>query len=600
MKKVSDLLIEHLVEKGITETFLVTGGGAMHIDDALAHNPNMHCTFNHHEQACAIAGEAYARLKGKLCLVSVTSGPGGTNAITGVMGAHLDSIPMLVISGQVKRETTIYSSQIPLRQLGDQEFDIVTSVKNMTKYAEIVLDPKDVLYCVDKAIYLATHGRPGPCWIDIPLDIQSARVEESELRQFDPSEVDLGYEVYQGKDNEALLTALEKAKRPLILLGDGIRRADAEEEMITFIEKLGIPVVTAWNAHDELWDDHPLYVGRPGTVGTRGGNFATQNADFVLVLGCRLNIRQISYNYQSWAKNAKKAMVDIDNNELHKKTISIDMPIHADLKDFFASINPYLEKRGFKGEYENWLAFCRKINAKYPACRKEMLEKDTPINPYAFLKKMFEHLDNDDVIVTGNGAACVQGFQSAIVKKGQRLFTNSGCAAMGYGFPASIGAAVAQKGKRVICLDGDGSFQMNLQELQTVVYNQWNLKIVYFNNSGYLSIKQTQVNSFKPPLFGCVEGSGLSFPDMEKVAGAYGIPYFSIDSLKECDATLEKALAVEGPVFIEAKVDPSQNFEPKLGSKALPDGTIVSPEIDDMSPFLSREEYLENKIPEGE
>lgn len=596
MKKISDLLIEYLVEHGITETFLVTGGGAMHIDDALAHNSKMHCTFSHHEQACAIAAEGYARLTGKLPLVSVTSGPGGTNAITGVMGAYLDSIPMLVISGQVKRETTIYTSDIPLRQLGDQEFDIVHSVKNMTKYAEIVLDPYDALYHLEKAIYLAMHGRQGPSWIDIPLDIQAAKVEEEKMRHFSPSEVDLGYSPYNGESNEALIEGLKKAKRPLILLGDGIRRADAEEEMISFIERLNIPVVTAWNAHDELWDDHPLYVGRPGTVGTRGGNFATQNADYILVLGCRLNIRQISYNYGSWAKKAYKAMVDIDNNELHKKTIHIDLPIHADLKDFFPSILAYLDEHPFKEDYSEWLAFAKKTNERYPACTSDMLKKDDPINPYAFITKLFEHLNGDDVIVTGNGAACVQGFQAAIIKKGQRLFTNSGCAAMGYGFPASIGAAIGQNGKRTICLDGDGSFQMNIQELQTVVYNHYNLKIVYLNNAGYLSIKQTQTNAFKPPLFGCIEGTGLSFPDMEKVAKAYGLPYHSISSLSKSDKILEEALNHEGPVFIEAKVDPSQNFEPKLGSKVLPDGTIVSPEIDDMSPFLDREEYLSNKL----
>lgn len=595
MIKLSDYLVRFFVEHGVKETFLVTGGGAMHLNDALAHNPDMHSTFNHHEQACAIAAEGYARLTGNIALCCVTSGPGGTNAITGVIGGYLDSVPMFVVSGQVKRETTIYATDLPLRQLGDQEFDIIHSVQNCTKYAAIVLEPNDIAYHLEKAFYLATHGRKGPVWLDIPLDVQAAKIDEGSLRHFDPSELEGGLPQYDGGKNREIIERIAKAKRPVVLVGEGVRFSGMAKRLIELLDLLRIPVVTAWNAHDLVWDEYPFYAGRPGTVGTRGGNFVVQNSDLLLVLGCRLNIRQISYNYKSFAKNAFKIMVDIDKAELEKPTLSIDMPIHADLAEFIPSLINDLESIGMPA-HEDWVRWARNVNQRYPACLPAFLEKNKPLNPYAFVKKLFEALSEGDVVVTGNGAACVQGFQAAEIKQNQRLFTNSGCAAMGYGFPASIGACVGNEGRRVICLDGDGSFQMNIQELQTVIYNRFNLKIIYLNNSGYLSIKQTQTNLFKPPLFGCLEGTGLSFPDMSKVAPAYGFDYVCVESLDDCGDKLKRALNGDGPIFIEAKVDPAQNFEPKLSSKVLPDGKIVSPDIDDMFPFLSREEYGSNKI----
>lgn len=603
--KVSQYIAQFLADHEVTDVFTITGGGAMHLNDAIGHHEALHCTYNHHEQACAIAAEGYARLTGKVAAVCVTSGPGGTNAITGVVGGWQDSIPMFVLSGQVKRETTTWSTSVPLRQLGDQEFQIIDCVKGMTKYAQMITEPTEIRYHLEKAWYLCNNGRKGPVWLDIPLDVQAAIVEERELRGFAPEEetVDAmsGKEMMDIHENpfydvtlsEQIIEKIRNAKRPVILAGTGVRLSGAYEEFLRCIEALQIPVVTAWNAHDLLWDEHPLYCGRPGSVGTRGGNFVVQNSDLLLVLGCRLNIRQISYNYKEFAKNAYKIVVDIDEAELHKPTVQVDMKVHANVEDVMKDI---ANKASDVGNHQEWLKWCREINSKYPAALSSYYDKQSPINPYAFINEFSKGLSEGDKVICGNGSACVVTFQAMQIKKEQRLFTNSGCAAMGYGFPAAIGCAIAEQGKRVICIDGDGSFQMNIQELQTVVYNKLNLKIFILNNNGYHSIRQTQTNLFEPPLVGVCDGNGLSFPSMEKIAYAYGIPYEKIDMLAGVSIKVQRVLNTEGPVLCEVILDPAQNFEPKLSSKVLPDGKIVSPEIDDMFPFLPREEYEKNKL----
>lgn len=592
--KLSKYIANFMVNQGVKHVFTVTGGGAMHLNDAFGHEERLECVYNHHEQACAIAAEGYTRLSGELSLVCVTSGPGGTNAITGVLGGWLDSIPMFVISGQVKRETTLWSTDVPLRQLGDQEYNIIDSVAPMTKYAQMVTEPEKIRYHLEKAMYLAMNGRPGPVWLDIPLDVQAAIIETDELEGFDPEELKEENPVYDNTLTAEILNKIKQAKRPVILAGTGIRVAGAQEEFIACIEKLNIPVVTAWNAHDLLWADHKLFCGKPGTVGTRGGNFVVQNSDLLLVLGCRMNIRIISYNRHGFAKDAYKIVVDIDKNELRKPTVNVDMPVHANVKDVMRAIAESAYKSD-NNMHEKWLQWCREIDAKYPATRDEHYRQSQPMNPYAFMKEAFRVFDENEVIVCGNGAACVMTFQAANIKKGQRLFTNSGCAAMGYGFPAAIGACFARDNKRTICIDGDGSFQMNLQELQTVAYNQLNLKIFYLNNNGYHSIRQTQTNLFQPPLIGVCDGNGLSFPEAEKIAYAYGIPYIRIDNIEDAEEKVREAVNMDGPVLCEIVVDPEQNFEPKLSSKVLPDGKIVSPDLDDMFPFLPREEYEANK-----
>ena len=592
--KISNYIADFIVRNGIKHIFTVTGGGAMHLNDAFGHHPDLTCIYNHNEQASSIAAEGYTRLTGKLAVTCVTSGPGGTNAITGVLGGWLDSIPMFIISGQVKTETTTSITDIPLRQLGDQEYNIVASVSSMTKYAHMITNPSEIRYHLEKALYLAMNGRGGPVWLDIPLDIQAAIVETEELVGFSPNELSRENPIYNKSITPKILEKIKKSKRPVILAGSGIRLGKAHEQFIKFIDKFQIPVVTAWNAHDTLWDEHELFCGRPGTLGTRGGNFIVENSDLILVLGCRLNIRQISYNYKEYAKNAYKIIVDIDENELKKPTIKADLPVWANVRDFMEDIlsAEYI----LDNEMHNrWLKWCRNINKKYPAVLPKYYEKISPVNPYAFISELFDELNEDETIVTGNGSACVITFQVAKIKKGQRLFTNSGCAAMGYGFPAALGACVGLEGKRVICIDGDGSFQMNIQELQTAVYSNLNIKIVYLNNNGYHSIRQTQNNLFNTQLVGVCDGNGLSFPDISKIAWAYGIPYIKIDNINESKKLIRNMLDSKGPVICEVIIDPSQNFEPKLSSKVLPDGKIVSPSIDDMYPFLDREEYLKNK-----
>lgn len=604
MRKVAHIIADYLVSKGVKHMFTVTGGGAMHLNDAFGHNENLTCIYNHHEQACSIAAEGYARLTGKIAGCCVTSGPGGTNAITGVMGGYLDSIPMFVVSGQVKRETTVWSvPDLGLRQLGDQEFPIVDAVSCMTKYAVMVTDPEEIMYHLEKAWYLANNGRKGPVWLDIPLDVQAAKVEEDSLKHFEGTpEMDelVAKEapVYDEAKTEDILKKISEARRPVILAGTAVRLAGAEKDLLAAADKLKIPVVTAWNAHDLMPDDNPYYCGRPGTVGTRGGNFVVQSSDLIFVVGCRMNIRMISYNYKAWAKDAYKIVVDIDPAELEKPTVNVDMKINADLKDVLVSIN----KSGYEadGRHDAWLKWCRNIDARFPACLPEYDDVKSPVNPYVFIDKMSKTITENESVICGNGSACVVTFQGMHIKKGTRLFTNSGCAAMGYGFPAAVGCAVAKEGERVICIDGDGSFQMNIQEMQTVIYNKLNLKTFVLNNNGYHSIRQTQTNLFQPPLVGVCDGNGLSFPDLEKLSWAYGMRYVKIDDSSDVEAKVKEVLEGNDPVLCEVVLSDKQTFSPKLSSKVLPDGRIVSPPIDDMFPFLEREEFdaIKESVPQ--
>ncbi len=594
--RLADYVANFLQENDISDIFTITGGGAMHLNDAFGNAPALHCTYNHHEQACAIAAEGYARLTRRIAAVCVTSGPGGTNALTGVMGGWVDSIPMLIISGQVKFSTTIKSTEVPLRQLGDQEFNIIDSVKAMTKYAVMVVEPLEIAYHLEKALFLAKNGRPGPAWLDIPLNVQGATIDTDQLNHYDSSQ-DKAQQIPSLKrsDVTTLIEKIKQASKPVILAGSGIRLSGGYDVFLKLINRLNIPVVTAWNAHDELSNDHPLYCGRPGTIGTRGGNFVVQNSDLLISLGCRMNIRQISYNWDNFAKDAYLIAVDIDQAELNKPTLSVDFPIHADVKELmqavldtdFANNNP---------THLDWLKWCRSIDAKYPAVLPQYYEINSPVNPYIFMDKLSQYLEEDAVTVTSNGSACVCAFQAMKIKNGQRLFTNSGCASMGYGLPAALGCAVARKGKSVICLEGDGSIQMNIQELQTIVHNRLNIKIFWLNNEGYHSIRQTQTNLFKDRFCGFSADNGISFPSAEKIAHAYGLTFHKIDSLETIDATISKVLSSQGPVICEVVLDKAQNFAPKLSSKSLPDGTIVSPSLEDMYPFLPSEEMQNNIV----
>lgn len=588
--KVAKYISQFLVDNGIKDCFMVTGGGAMHLDDAIGHQEGIHCTFNHHEQACAIAAEGYSRMTGKLAAVCVTSGPGGTNAITGVMGGWLDSIPMFVISGQVKRETTIWAvPELNLRQLGDQEFNVIDTVHNMTKYAVMVTNPQGIAYHLEKALFMATHGRGGPVWLDIPLDVQGAKVETESLIHFH-AEQEIVWRTPDVKQSaiDILLQKLKESKAPLVLAGTGINLGDADEKLLAFLDKYQLPVITAWNANDTVAYDNPYYVGMPGTVGMRSGNFAVQNSDLLISLGCRMNIRMIGYTHHDFAKNAFKAIVDVDARELIKPTVQVDLPIHANVSQF---LDKMLEQEYEpKGEHTKWIKWCKDLLFRFPTVKSEY-HSNGLINPYIFIDKLFAHLTPSDRIVCGNGAACVITFQAGKIKQGQRMFTNSGCAAMGYGVPAAVGVAVSDNSWRTVCVDGDGSVMMNIQELATVAYNKLNMKLFILNNNGYLSIRQTQRNLFQPPFIGIDSESGVGFPDFGKLADAFGIKYFRIYRENHTNGILEEVLNCEGPCICEAVVDPNQNFEPKSSSRVLPNGRIVSPSLDDMAPFLDREEF---------
>lgn len=597
MIRVADYIAQTLVNHGLHHIFLVTGGGAMHLNDAIGRCQGLSYICCHHEQACAMAAEAYARVTGKIGSINVTTGPGGINALNGVFGAWTDSIPMLIVSGQVKRETCLATYNLPrLRQLGDQEADIVSMVKGITKYAVLIDDPQSIRFHLEKALHLAVSGRPDPCWIDVPIDVQGSRIDESQLQGYDPSEDgelwDLRLIQQQCRE---VISRLKNSPRPVIMAGSGVRIGGAVEIFEKVIQRLGIPVTTAWT-HDIIASDNPLYCGRPGTIGDRPGNFTVQNAETVLILGSRLNIRQVSYNWQSFARCAFKIQVDADQAELDKPTVKPDLPIHCDVKVFLEELNRQLDEDNFDPEiHSDWLAWCQERVQRYPIFLSQKHQsQENAINPYHLMNSLFKCLDKDDVIVCGDGMACVVTFQSAIIQKGQKLFSNSGSASMGYDLPAAVGAAIAQQGKRVICFAGDGSLQMNIQELQTIVHHQLPIKIFVLNNGGYLSIRATQINFFGK-LVGESSQSGVSFPDIVKVAEAYGIPATRINS-PDFQSQLMEVLEQPGPVVCEIMLDTQQLFEPKLSSRQLPDGRMVSSPLEDMAPFLDREELLSNLL----
>jgi acetolactate synthase-1/2/3 large subunit len=595
MMKLSEYIAHKLADYGIRHVFMITGGGAMHMNHALGTHPQLECIFNHHEQASAMAAEAYYRLSNRLAVVNVTSGPGGTNAITGVYGAWTDSIGMLVLSGQVKYETTVRSTGLPLRQYGDQELDIEQLVRPITKYCVMVSDPSTIRYHLEKALYLATHGRPGPVWLDIPLNVQAAMIDPDTLAGFDPAELDAPWQATDlAQSAAAILARLAQAERPVVFAGAGVRLSGAHAAFLDLVRKLGIPVVTGWNAHDAIWDAHPNYVGRPGTVGDRPGNFAVQNADLLLVLGSRLNIRQISYNWTSFARAAYKIWVDIDPLELQKPTVRPDMPVVADLGQLMPLLNaaPY---DGPSAAHVQWLAWCKQRQASFPVLQPEYWD-NAQVNPYCFIDALFAQLPEDQICVAANGSACVVGFQAANLKPGQRLFTNSGCASMGYDLPAAIGAVKASGGQPVVCLAGDGSIMMNLQELQTIAGNRLPVKIFILNNKGYVSIFQTQRNFFKGDEVGAGPQSGVSLPAFERLSLAFGLPYRVAANHAELADAVAATMAVDGPAVCEILLDEQQAFAPKLSSRQLPDGRMVSPALEDLSPFLPREVLRENMI----
>ncbi len=579
--RIADQIANWLAKQGVLQAFSVTGGGSMFLNHAIGDHTDIRCSFMHHEQACAMAAEGYARITNKPAIVMLTTGPGPMNAMNGVFGAFTDSIPMIVISGQVKRETCASFQDVAgLRQLGDQEGPTIAMAKHICKFVQLIRTSEDLVTALPEAYRQAVSGRPGPVWLDIPLDIQSST---------DPIDIpDVAAEAPHNSELSTITrTVLEKlaaAKRPIILGGTGVRLANAIDDFIQLAESAEIPVTTAWT-HDLIPSEHPLFAGRPGTIGTRAGNFCVQNADLVLVLGSRLNIRQTSYNWDSFAKNAFIIQVDIDPLELQKPTFRPNLAIVADVKQFLVTLNSELGKTDLP-KYNTWVDWCSRINKQYSVRHEHSQKVDRKLNPYLVVDHIFQQSRPNDIFVCGNASACILPFQIGQLQKQQRLFSNSGSASMGYELPAAIGAATAglTDKRRVICFAGDGSLQMNIQELQTLKTLGLNVIIIVLNNEGYLSIKQTHENFFGK-VIGANPSSGVEFPNFSSVAKAYGLDAMLVDHESDF-IRLDAMLAKNGPMLIDIHVDPLQEFEPRIKSRVDENGKFVTPELDDMFPFL--------------
>ncbi len=591
--RVTDYIFKYLADYGVKHVFLVTGGGAMHLNDALKNENRIKYFCTYHEQGAAIAAEGYARAKGSLAVVNVSSGPAVTNALTGVIGQWLDSVPVLYLSGQVKYETTIGSdpNNLSLRQLGDQEINVIEMVKGVTKYAKMITEPQSIKQELDKAVNLATTGRPGPVWLDIPLNVQGALIDEKSLSS---EKINNSSPTIEDDTVSSVINEIKKAKRPIFVAGHGIRIAKAEKEFIKLVDSLKIPVLSTFNGMDLISSKSDNFIGRIGTLGSRAGNFALQNADLIVFFGTRNNIRQISYNWSSFGKNAKKIIVDIDYAELNKKTIKGDIIIQSDAKDFINKLSAKVPK-SFNID-KKWKEWCLLRKNKYPiVLREHKVSNKNSVNPYFFVEELTTMMSENAIIVAGNGSACVVLFQAGIVKSGQRFIYNSGCASMGYALPASIGASLAVN-RDVICITGDGSIQMNIQELQSIKHHKLPIKIFILNNQGYSSMKLTQTTFFNKNFIGCNESSGISFPDNSKLADLYGLKYFKIDSTSKMTDVIKKILSYSGGVLCEVMLTKDYVIAPKLTSERRPDGSMVTKPLEDLYPFLDRDEFLSNMI----
>lgn len=593
--KLTDYLAQYLAQSlGLRHVFLVIGGACAHIVDSLGNNKAIKYICFQHEQAAAMAADAYARLTKNMGVCVVTSGPGATNLITGLCCSYFDSIPTLMISGQVNEWETKGDRNI--RQLGFQDTDIVSIVKSITKYAVMVKDPNEIRYHLDKAIYLAKTGRPGPVWLDIPMNVQHAEIEPDKLVGFDPKELKEGLPALTNETTKTVLESLKKAKRPVIILGSGVKIARAQDEFFKFIDKLKSPVVSTWSGMDIIPHKHSLYVGQFGVYGNRAANFTVQNADLVISIGSRLDTRQTGGQPQTFAREAKKIVVDIDHGELTKQWVAADMPIQADAKDFLQKINE--EMLNFiPTDFSSWLARAMEWKEKYPSVLPEFYEQKNSVNSYVFIRTLSDKLEENSIIITDQGGNLTWTMQTFEIKKGQELFSAFGNSPMGYALPASIGAAFARPDQNIICIDGDGGFQLNIQELQTVKYHNLPIKIFILNNHSYGIIKQFQEIYFDGRYVGTNPESGYSMPDFIKVAQAYGLPTNSITNHDELPQKLDEILATPGPVLVDVLLDPAQKLIPKLVAVKTPDGQrYISKPLEDMVPLLPREEFMAGMI----
>lgn len=587
MARVADYVAEYIYRLGVRDVFMVSGGGLMFLSDGIACHPHLKAVCTHHEQAAAMAAISYARYNENLGVAYVTTGCGGTNTITGLLGAWQDSTPCLFISGQSKRKETIRNAGIPLRQFGVQEADIVTIVASLTKYAAMVNDPLDIGYHLDKALYLAKSGRPGPVWLDIPLDVQGAELPDHGLRHFSPDECTTSIKMIpEDVEIERVAALLRLSHRPMIIAGQGLRLSRAIPQFRAFIEKHQIPFVVSRLGIDCLPSAHPLYVGRIGNKGDRAGNFAVQNADLVLAIGSRLSVSSTGHEYAAFAREAKIVVVDIDPIEHRKKTFRIDLLIEADAARFLELLTRSLEKI----DTHSWVEKCRYWKAKWPVCLPGYGGKG-PVNLYHFVDALSRQMQPGAVVVSDAGSSFYVCSQALQLKEGQRYITSGAQADMGYSLPATIGVSVARNKGGVIGVTGDGSLQMNIQEFQTVVHYDLPIKLFVWNNDGYLSIRATQTKFFKGRLIGTDKTSGVSFPNLERIVNAYGIHYVRIADNLETEDRIREVLDYPGAVVCEAMCDRNQEIIPSVASHKKPDGTMVSRPLEDMYPFLDREEF---------
>lgn len=592
MIKLSDYVIKRLEETGTGHMFLLPGGGAMHLNDSLGRSEKLRYIGCLHEQACSIAAEAYARVNNQIGLLMVTTGPGGTNALTGIAGAFVESTPVFVVSGQVKRADMINGQGV--RQQGLQELDIISMVKPITKYAALVDDPQMIRYHMERALYEAVSGRKGPVWLDIPLDVQAAVIDEEKLIGYTPFEA--AKRGVSEKQVLQVITALNASERPVLLAGSGIRLADAIPEFEELCEILNIPVLTSWNGIDLIEEANPLYYGRPGGLGHRCANFIQQNSDFFLSIGARMNLQQTGYHFDSFARAAYQVMVDIDRAELHKINVNPELPICADAGEFIRAI---LARRDLirKKDRSAWFGYCRRMKEKYPVILKEYWEQKELVNTYCLLETISEQMTADDIYVSGSSGSCFEiSMQAFRVKKGQRVFCGKGLASMGFGLPSAIGACLAGGGRRTVGVNGDGGFVMNIQELETIRRLNLPIKLFVLCNGGYGAIQATQTNLFQKHFVDCNEQSGLSLPPIAKVAEAFGLKTVSIRSNGELEEKVAEALNYDGPVIAEVFTPITLTAQPKQVSYKRRDGQMESLPLEYMAPPISEEELAGNML----
>jgi len=592
MMKVSDYIVDFLVKRGVTHVFMLPGGGCMHLVDSIGRNRSISFIGNLHEQAAVIGADGYAQYRNELGVALVTTGPGGTNAITGVAGSWIDSTPLLVLSGQVKRKDLLAGKQV--RQMGIQEVDVVSLVRPITKYAVTVLDPREIRFHLEKACGLATDGRPGPVWLDIPLDVQGATVNEQELKGYAPGSEPAA----MVPDIDALvretISLLNRSERPVVLAGMGVRLARAEQPLLDALRKLKVPVLATWRIMDLFAEDDPFYFGRPGSIASRYANFVQQNADLILAVGCRLDLPQVGHDPAGFGRTARKVVVDIDAAEIAKLDGTITLPVRADAREFLEAFNKQIDAVAPK-DREPWLARCRDWRARYPIILPEHRAPAPLVNTYALIDTLSDLLGPDDVIVPGSSGSCAEITRQAFrIRKGQRMINSPGLGSMGFGLPQSIGVCIASGKRRTVCIVGDGGLQHNIQELETLKRLDLPVKLFVLNNNGYAAIRNTHNRFFEGRLVCCDPSSGLTLPDTCKVAGAYGLRTMRIADQRDLRLEVAKAIDGDGPMVCDVMVDPELQTAPRLSSMALPDGSMVSKPLEDLWPFLEREEFNGN------